>query len=87
MSPLSLPQLRALIGLKVRYLGRLWRVIEVVDNPPSLVLERDDAATLIQTDMHGRPWEYAVETCLIPVLTPDLTGLSAELMDLEIVKP
>lgn len=37
--------------------------------------------------MHGRPWEYAVETRMISVLTQDQTGLSDELLDLEIVEP
>ncbi len=86
MSPISLPHLRALIGLQVRYLGRQWIVIEVVDSPPSLVLEADTPASVIQADMHGRPWEYTVETRMIPVLTEDQTGLSDELLALEILE-
>lgn len=87
MSTISLPHLRALIGLQVRYLGREWTVIEVVDSPPSLVLEADTPAHVIQTDMHGRPWEYTVETRMIPVLTQDQTGISDDLLALEIVEP
>lgn len=87
MSVLSLPHLRALIGLRVRYARREWIVIEVVDSPPSLVLQADTPASVIQADMHGRPWEYAVETRMISVLTQDQTGLSDELLDLEIVEP
>jgi len=87
MSPISLPHLRALIGLKVHYQGRIWSVIEVVDSPPSLVLEADTGASVIQTDMHGRPWEYAMETRMIPVLTDDGSGLSEELLALDIVEP
>ena len=87
VSLISLPHLRALIGLQVRYLGREWIVIEVVDSPPSLVLEADSAASVMQSDMHGRPWEYAAETRMIPILTQDQTGLSDELLALEIVEP
>ncbi|MGQ9686608.1 MAG: hypothetical protein ACUVT2_09935 [Thiobacillaceae bacterium] len=86
MSVLSLPHLRALIGLKVRYAQMEWTVIEVVDSPPSLVLQADTDAFVIQADMHGRPWEYAVETRMISVLTQDQTGLSDELLALEIVE-
>lgn len=87
MSVLSLPHLRTLIGLRVRYAQREWTVIEVVDSPPSLVLQADTPASVIQADMHGRPWEYAVETRMISVLTQDQTGPSDELLALEIVKP
>lgn len=87
VSPIALPHLRALIGLQVRYLGREWIVIEVVDSPPSLVLEAGSADFVMQADMHGRPWEYAAETRMIPVLTQDQTGLSEELLALEIVAP
>lgn len=86
-TPLFLPRLRALIGLKVRFEGRRWTVVEVVDSPPSLVLELDAPASVIQTDMHGRPWEFTAETRMIPALTPDLTDLSAELLDLQPIKP
>lgn len=87
VSTLSLPHLRALIGLQVRYLGREWIVVEVVESPPSLVLEANAAAGVIQADMHGRPWEYAVETRMIPVLTQDQTGLSDDLLALEVLDP
>ncbi len=87
MSTISLPRLRALIGRKVRYMGRHWVVIEVVDSPPSLVLEADTGASVLQADMHGRPWEYALETRMIPVLTDDGSGLSEELLALDIVEP
>lgn len=83
---LTLPHLRALIGLRVRYEGRPWVVVEVVESPPSLVLEAEGTASVIQADMHGRPWDYAVETRIVKVLTSDETGLSDELLSLEIVE-
>ncbi|MFN3594428.1 MAG: hypothetical protein ACK4TK_07065 [Thiobacillaceae bacterium] len=83
---ITLPHLRALIGLRVRYEGRPWVVVEVVESPPSLVLEADGAASVIQADMHGRPWDYAAETRMIGVLTSDETWLSDELLSLEIIE-
>lgn len=85
-SRITLPHLRALIGLRVRYEGRPWVVVEVVESPPSLVLEADGGASVIQADMHGRPWDYAAETRMINVLTADETGLSDELLSLEIIE-
>ncbi len=86
MTPITLPYLRALIGLKVRYLDRAWTVIEVVENPPSLVLEAIGPASVIQADLHGRPWEYAPQTRMIPVLTQDCCGLSDAFLALEILE-
>lgn len=84
---LSLPQLRALIGMRVRYLGEEWVVIEVLDSPASLVLEGIGQAPTMQADVHGRPWGYAAQTLSIPVLTEDHTGLSDELLALELLEP
>lgn len=84
-SKITLPHLRALIGLRVRYEGRPWVVVEVVESPPSLALAAE-GAFVIQTDMHGRPWDYATETRMINVLTADETGLSDELLGLEIIE-
>lgn len=83
---ITLPHLRALIGQRVRYEGRAWVVVEVVESPPSLVLEAEGAASVIQADMHGRPWDFASETRMISVLTADETGLSEELLSLEIIE-
>jgi hypothetical protein len=83
---LSLPHLRALIGIRVRYLGRIWVVIEVLETPASLVLEREGEGLVMQADVHGRPWDYGAETLSIPVLTLDRTGLSDELLALELLE-
>ncbi|MCS6787631.1 MAG: hypothetical protein NZ524_11435 [Thiobacillaceae bacterium] len=83
---ITLPRLRALIGLGVRYEGRTWVVVEVVEDPPGLVLEAEGGEGVMQADVHGRPWEYAHETRMIPVLSADATGLSEELLNLEILE-
>lgn len=82
---ISLPHLRALIGMRVRYLGRVWMVIEVLDAPASLVLETGGNGMVMQADVHGRPWDYAAETLSIPILTQDGAGLSDELLALELL--
>ncbi len=81
---ISLPHLRTLIGLRVRHLGDICVVVEVLEFPPSLVLEPIVAASLL-ADQHGHPWEYAVETRMIKVLSDDQTGLNDALLDLELL--
>jgi hypothetical protein len=81
---LSLPHLRALIGLRVRHRGDVCVVVEVLESPPSLVLEPVAPATLM-ADQHGHPWEYAMENRVIRVLSDDLTALNDELLELDIL--
>ncbi len=84
---LSLPRLRALIGLRVGYLGREWLIVEVIDAPPGLVLEGVGGASVMQADVHGRPWDFGAETRLIPALTADRAELSEELLALDLLDP
>jgi hypothetical protein len=81
---ISLPHLRTLIGLRVRHMGEACRVVEVLEAPLSLVLEPEGRAALL-ADIHGRPWEYGMQTHILQVLTDDQTGLNDALLELEIL--
>ena len=90
---ITLPHLRSLIGLHVRHQGTLCVVLEVLETPPSLVLEpifdplnaAANSASNIMPNLHGQPGEYAVESRIVQVLTDDLTGLNDALLELEIL--
>lgn len=81
---LSLPHLRALIGLKVRHRGEPCIVVEVLESPCTLILEAQGDATMM-ADMHGRPWEYGQEHRAIPFLNEDRTALHDALLDLDLL--
>ncbi len=81
---ISLPHLRTLIGLKVRHQGDICVVVEILESPPSLVLEPVAPATLM-ADQHGHPWEYGVETRVLRVLSEDRASLNDALLDLELL--
>lgn len=88
---ITLPHLRSLIGLRVRHQGALCVVLEVLESPPSLVLEPlfDASATgnvsNIMPNLHGHAGEYGVESRIVQVLTEDRTGLNDALLELEIL--
>lgn len=82
---ITLPRLRALLGLRVRHLGEVCVIVEVLDEPPSLVLQAEAPPSLM-ADHHGRPFEYGLRTHTLPVLTDDRTGLNDALLDLEILE-
>lgn len=81
---ITLPHLRTLIGLRVRHQGVACTVVEVLETPPSLVLE-PEARSVLLADIHGRPWEYGMHSIVVEVLSDDQTGLNDALLELEIV--
>lgn len=81
---ITLPHLRTLVGLRVRHQGEECIIVEILDSPPSLVLQPDVRPSLM-ADHLGRPFEYGVRTYTLPVLTDDQTGLNDALLDLEIL--
>jgi hypothetical protein len=89
---IALPRLSSLIGLRVRHQGVLCAVIEVLDSPPSLVLEpmlqtsAGKTASLLP-NLHGQVGEYGGESRIVQVLTDDLTGLNDALLELDILDP
>ena len=81
---IDLPHLRRLIGMRVRHMREICVIVEVLETPPALVLERATPPT-VMANLHGNPGEYAVETLLVQVLTDDGTALHDALLDLEIL--
>jgi len=88
---ITLPHLRSLIGLRVRHQGIVCVILEILESPPSLVLEpifqaeTSNNAVHIMANLHGQPGEYGVESHIIQVLTDDQTGLNDALLELEII--
>ncbi len=77
----------------MRHQGTFCVVLEVLETPPSLVLEpifdpldtAANSASNIMANLHGHPGEYGVESRIVQVLTDDLTGLNDALLELEIL--
>lgn len=88
---ITLPHLHSLIGLRVRHQGMICVVLEVLESPPSLVLEpvapslAAGSPANIMANLHGHPGEYGVESRIVQVLTDDQTGLNDALLELEIL--
>lgn len=74
-----LEQLGALVGREVRYQGMRCTVVEVLHDPPMLVLRPVGAEPVIQSDNFGKPMRHAPQLFELPVFAGDGRGLSAEL--------
>lgn len=74
-----LEELARLVGREVRYQGMPCTVVEVLHDPPMLVLRPVDAEPVIQPDNFGKPMRHAPQLFELPVFAGDGRGLSAEL--------
>jgi hypothetical protein len=74
-----LEDLARLVGREVRYQGMSCSVIEVLHDPPMLVLRPVGAEPVIQPDNFGKPARHAPPLFELPVFAGDGRSLSAEL--------
>jgi hypothetical protein len=80
-------RLRELIGRLARYQGRLYEIIEILeDDPPSLVLQ-DRAHTTIQADQHGEAHRRVPEVITLPMSFAHNDVLDLPAMELELLEP
>lgn len=82
---IDLPHLRTLIGLRVSFFGEACAIVEVLDEPPTLVLEPLSGHPTIQSDSHGRATKFGRGTLLVRVLSPDRLCLGDDLLQVELI--
>jgi hypothetical protein len=77
-----LDRLRGLIGRDCEYLGVHCRLVEVLAEEGTLVLERRGGLPAIQPDQYGRASHRGNEVIQIPIFGADRDRFSDELLDL-----
>jgi hypothetical protein len=75
-------RLRRLLGRECTYLGQRCRLVEILGDEGSLVLESREEIPPIQTDQYGHPNFRANEVIQVPIFGTDRQRLSDELLDL-----
>lgn len=68
---MTLKRLRSLVGRELRYQGMRCTLIEVLDEPPVVVLRPLGAEPVIQADNFGNPMRHAPQLFELPVFGPD----------------
>jgi hypothetical protein len=76
---ITLDQLRGMVGAELGYQGMRCVLVEVLDEPPVLVLRPVGAAPVIQADNFGKPMRHAPQLFELPVFAADGISLSPEL--------
>jgi len=82
---ISIEQLRGMLGLPVSYYGRRYRILEVLEDGPSLVLVEEGSVTEIQPGLAGGAVRRVPVTETVRVLSDDHTGLHADFLALELL--
>ncbi len=80
---ISMDQLRNMIGIEVSHRGILCRVIEVLDDGPTLVLQDLDRRDM-QTDQFGDPRRRVPATYTVPVLDNEHSSIHPEFLALDL---
>ena len=83
---MRIAQMRTFIGRRARYQGRLYEIIEVLEDVPSLVLRECGTHTTIQADQHGEAHRRVPPTLTLPIPaaedgSADLEGVGLELLE------
>ncbi len=80
----SLEQLRGMIGVRVEYEGVACKVIEVLEDPPAIVLQCIDASC-IQLNQHGDPTRRVPQTYTVPVLNENQKEWHTAFLSLDLI--
>lgn len=75
----TIERLRAMIGRQLRYQGMPCTLVEVLADPPVVVLRPIGGEPVIQADNFGKAVRHAPPFFELPVFAPDGASLSAEL--------
>ena len=80
----SLEHLRTYIGRELDFDGHHCRIVELLEDGPSLVLSCETAAAVIQPNQHGDATRRVARTRTVPILTADGTQLHADFLKLNL---
>lgn len=81
----SLEQLRALIGRRVRHAGVQCQVIEILEDGPALVLQDCEQHTIIQPDQHGEAHRRVAPTFIVPLAGDEPGELNPTFVNLQLL--
>jgi hypothetical protein len=83
---ITVEQLRGLIGLQVIHQGENCRVIEVIQDGLSIVLEHENRGPAIQSNLHGHAHRRVPQTTIIPVLNSSGKEFDQQFLCLELIE-
>lgn len=80
---ITLQELRDMVGTCVQRHGVRWKVVEVLEDGPELVLMNLCNHRIVQTDQYGDGYRRVLEHITVPVMNDEGTALHPEFLTLE----
>lgn len=77
-------RLRELIGARARHQGRIYEILEVIEDEPALVLQ-DDTHSTIQADQHGEAHRRVPSTVTIRLPLTAGGDVDFDAMDIDLI--
>lgn len=77
-----LTRLRKLIGRECEFLGKRYRLVEILADQGVLILEARERLPPIQKDQYGQAAYRGNDTMQVQIFGPDQSSFSEEIMDL-----
>jgi len=81
---ITLDQLRNMIGIELNHQGIPCKVVEVLEDGPSIVLMCTDEGC-IQSDQYGNPLRRVPQTFNVPVLSRDKQSIHPAFLALDLL--
>lgn len=78
---------KALLGQHVTYCGHMYRIVEILEEGPALVLQGCDERRVIQANQHGEPNRRVVQTITVALLNGRGDGYNPMLPELTHLVP
>lgn len=82
---ITVDQLRGMLGLRVRYRGAIYSVIEVIEDGPAIVIEPELAVSAIQADAYGNARRQSRTLLTVPVLSADQQQIHPEFLAIDLL--
>ena len=74
-----------MLGLRVRYRGAIYSVLEIIEDGPAIVLEPETASSSIQADAYGNARRQTRTLLTIPVLSADQQQIHPEFLAIDLI--
>lgn len=82
---LLLARLHSQIGAQATYRNSVYNILEIIDDIPAIIIQKDSPSSSIQSDMYGRARKHTKDVVTISILNSDKTDIGSEFHNLRFI--
>ena len=80
-----LARLHSQIGAQATYRNSLYNILEIIDDIPAIIIQKDMPPSSIQGDMYGRARKHTKDVVTIHILNSDKSDIGSEFQNLRFI--